>query len=266
MNDKTLKKTLTTGAAVFGILAGLGFVASVSQAAVITNCPGGDCTLDELLAPGTFIQIGDKLLNSWSLPTGGNPDNINLSDIAVEGIFQDTNAPGIKFTASNGALSVPVNTGGNINLTFDFLVTSLGAPIVDNELILDDFVCQPDFVGAPCIIEIFENVGTSQGSNNLAHKSVEYEAFSLNPPGVVRDKQFDQAFFSPQQSIWVRKDINVSAGIEGNTELNMFSQRFSQQVPEPTSTLSLLTLGTLGAASTFKRQLKSSKKEETKVS
>ncbi|MBD2623839.1 PEP-CTERM sorting domain-containing protein [Microcystis flos-aquae FACHB-1344] len=40
-------------------------------------------------------------------------------------------------------------------------------------------------------------------------------------------------------------------------------------VPEPTSTLSLLALGTLGAASTLKRQLKSSKsseKETTKVS
>ena len=40
------------------------------------------------------------------------------------------------------------------------------------------------------------------------------------------------------------------------------------QVPEPTSTISLLALGTLGAASTLKRQLKSSKstgKETTKV-
>ena len=40
-------------------------------------------------------------------------------------------------------------------------------------------------------------------------------------------------------------------------------------VPEPTSTLSILVLGTLGAASTLKRQLKSSKsseKETTKVS
>ncbi|MFN9674076.1 MAG: PEP-CTERM sorting domain-containing protein [Microcystis sp.] len=41
-----------------------------------------------------------------------------------------------------------------------------------------------------------------------------------------------------------------------------------QTVPEPTSTLSLLVLGTLGAASTLKRKLKSSKsteKETTKV-
>ncbi len=36
-------------------------------------------------------------------------------------------------------------------------------------------------------------------------------------------------------------------------------------VPEPTSTLSLLALGTLGVASTFKRKLKPSKKDETLV-
>ncbi|MFM6729394.1 MAG: PEP-CTERM sorting domain-containing protein, partial [Microcystis panniformis] len=39
-------------------------------------------------------------------------------------------------------------------------------------------------------------------------------------------------------------------------------------VPEPTSTLSLLALGTLGAASTLKRKLKpsqSTEKETTKV-
>ncbi|MFM6788793.1 MAG: PEP-CTERM sorting domain-containing protein, partial [Microcystis panniformis] len=43
----------------------------------------------------------------------------------------------------------------------------------------------------------------------------------------------------------------------------------STSTPEPTSTIGLLALGTLGAASTLKRQLKSSKsseKETTKVS
>jgi len=43
----------------------------------------------------------------------------------------------------------------------------------------------------------------------------------------------------------------------------------TMEIPEPTSTLSLLALGTLGTASTLKRKLKSSKlteKETTKVS
>ncbi|MCU7246100.1 MAG: PEP-CTERM sorting domain-containing protein [Microcystis aeruginosa WS75] len=50
---------------------------------------------------------------------------------------------------------------------------------------------------------------------------------------------------------------------------NTFTNTGTMLVPEPTSTLSLLALGTLGAASTLKRQLKSSKsseKETTKVS
>ncbi len=41
---------------------------------------------------------------------------------------------------------------------------------------------------------------------------------------------------------------------------------YSIPVSEPTSTLSLLALGTLGAVSTLKRKLKPSKKDETKVS
>lgn len=51
--------------------------------------------------------------------------------------------------------------------------------------------------------------------------------------------------------------------LQGTLTLNQVT------VPEPTSTLSLLALGTLGAASTLKRKLKSSKsseKETTKVS
>jgi|NOAtaT_5_FD_contig_61_592458_length_981_multi_7_in_0_out_0_1 hypothetical protein len=50
---------------------------------------------------------------------------------------------------------------------------------------------------------------------------------------------------------------------------NPFTTHDIEPIPEPTSTLSLLALGTLGAASTLKRKLKSSKlteKETTKVS
>ncbi|MCA2618421.1 MULTISPECIES: PEP-CTERM sorting domain-containing protein [unclassified Microcystis] len=50
---------------------------------------------------------------------------------------------------------------------------------------------------------------------------------------------------------------------------NTFTNTGTMLVPEPTSTLSLLALGTLGAASTLKRKLKTSKsteKETTKVS
>jgi hypothetical protein len=55
-------------------------------------------------------------------------------------------------------------------------------------------------------------------------------------------------------------DSNI---LQGTLTLNQVT------VPEPSSILSLLALGTLGAASTLKRKLKSSKsseKETTKVS
>ncbi len=50
--------------------------------------------------------------------------------------------------------------------------------------------------------------------------------------------------------------LTITGGIDGQVV----------PVPEPTSTLNLLALGTLGVASTFKRKLKPSKKDETLVS
>jgi predicted Ser/Thr protein kinase len=55
---------------------------------------------------------------------------------------------------------------------------------------------------------------------------------------------------------------------KANGEIKVASAEIKKKVPEPTSTLSLLALGTLGAASTLKRKLKSSQsteKETTKV-
>jgi len=47
-----------------------------------------------------------------------------------------------------------------------------------------------------------------------------------------------------------------------------FTLNYSYPIPEPTSTIGLLAIGTLGAASTLKRKLKSSRstqKETTRV-
>jgi hypothetical protein len=74
---------------------------------------------------------------------------------------------------------------------------------------------------------------------------------NIKPASLVGETVADEPF-SPGGTPW---DVPIG------------TQRTS--VPEPTSTLSLLALGTLGAASTLKRKLKSSKsteKETTKVS
>jgi hypothetical protein len=61
---------------------------------------------------------------------------------------------------------------------------------------------------------------------------------------------------------------SITTSVNGRFGPNFQFQVISTSVPEPTSTLSLLALGTLGAASTLKRKLKPSKsaeKETTKV-
>ncbi|NCS77040.1 MAG: PEP-CTERM sorting domain-containing protein [Microcystis aeruginosa K13-07] len=63
--------------------------------------------------------------------------------------------------------------------------------------------------------------------------------------------------------------VDLTDGTQVTTSVTSANFSLSPQaVPEPTSILSLLALGTLGAASTLKRQIKSSKpseKETTKV-
>jgi hypothetical protein len=260
--DYKLIRSLVSGGAALGVLASVGIASSSAQAAVVTSgCAAVNnfCTLSELFG-GATIQVGDKLFTNWDeIANQKNEGIVNTNNIQIKGIFQDTNAPGLQF------MSVPDNSGinelslgqgftgignngfGNLNLVFDFLVTSLGEPIVDNELSLDDFAVSGGFAGDRAFIEIFEDVGTTKGGDDLAQKSVEYEARSL--VGVVRNKQFDSATFPSQQSIWVRKNINMFSTVEASASLTKFSQRFSQPVPEPTPILSFLALGTLGAGS-----------------
>ena len=269
LKDHRLTKGWILGSATLGFFALTSIAAMPAQALVITtDCIGeSSCTLQELNDGGT-IQVGDKLFTDWDVMDAFRsfpflPIPLDLDNIEVSGIFQDTNAPGLEFMSLNNELSIP--SGQNITLNFDFLVTSSGEPIVDNELSLDDFAVFGGFSGDRAFIEIFEDVGTTKGDDDLAKKFVEYEAQSLI--GVVRDKQFDSATFPPQESIWVRKNINMFSTVEASASLTKFSQRFSQvSVPEPTSTLSLLALGTLGAASTFKRKKKQDKLTEKKQS
>jgi hypothetical protein len=73
---------------------------------------------------------------------------------------------------------------------------------------------------------------------------------------IFNDLHFEVRITSTQPATFTWE--SVSLGVDAN-----------KIIPEPTSTLGILALGTLGAASTLKRQLKSSKsseKETTKVS
>lgn len=88
----------------------------------------------------------------------------------------------------------------------------------------------------------------------------------LNPSSPSYDPGFIPGFnFIPEQNFFaLTSGFQVPASSGGPNSLGLF-----KVVPEPTSTLSLLALGTIGAGSTLKRKLNSSKsteKETTKVS
>ena len=79
-----------------------------------------------------------------------------------------------------------------------------------------------------------------------------------------------QGFFGFLDTVGTTSTVDIAyvSGLADGVGLDNVSYSSSASVPEPTSTLSLLALGTLAAASTLKRKLKPSKsteKETTKV-
>jgi len=85
-------------------------------------------------------------------------------------------------------------------------------------------------------------------------------------PGTTRIL-YDNKHFATGKGLFVY-DFTRAAGT-GSVRTEVYDETTSIKVPEPSSILSILALGTLGAASTLKRKLKSSKsseKETTKVS
>lgn len=261
LNNHKFAKGWIFGSATLGFFA-LGSIVNLPAQAIVipVGCAGeSSCTLQELVDGGT-IQVGDKLFSEWDVIDAFRsfpffPIPLDLNNIEVIGRFQDTNAPGLEFVSLEDELTIP--PGENLTLSFDFLVTSLGEPIIDNELELLDFEAQGDITGTPpSSITIQEDVGTTKGGDDLAQKSVFATVFGGVDPPPPEIKTFERAIFPPQQSVWVRKNISLSAGPEGGASLNRFTQRFSQKVPEPTSSISFLALGILGVASTLKRKLK----------
>jgi hypothetical protein len=84
-------------------------------------------------------------------------------------------------------------------------------------------------------------------------------------PYGVEGKPFDYSDVLPPESLF---SIGNTYQYDVGNDAGAYEIKTLQQVPEPTSSLSLLALGTIGAASTLKRKLKPSKsaeKETTKV-
>jgi hypothetical protein len=218
-------------------------------------------TLSDLFNGGA-ITAGDKLFDNWSLDfyDSGDLRDFNGDNIDVTPLHDGGNdpGPGLEFSVLNNELSV---TGDGIfnyvdlQLSFRASVLAPGLLIKDNSLeftggVLTNQADQLNDLG----VYINETVGTGTGLDDLGFKEVEFSILD----DVLFSQLLDSAVFTPQNEVWVTKNILVWAVDETDSAiLTSFEQRFSQTVvPEP-STIVLLGLGLVGAVAVRWRSRKS---------
>jgi len=189
---------------------------------------------------GGSITAGDKVFDQWTSIFQGTSDGhiVNTNNIDVTALNDGgmNPGPGLSFSILNNEFSV---TGDGIyaytDFTFGFHVSTLGnLKIKDNSLNLVGGVLSG--MTSDLGFYILEDVGTSAGASNLGTKNVEFSWLDdpNNPGNPLFTSNFsDSASFTPQDEIFVTKNILVWATDPGETaNLTGFSQRFSQ-VPEP---------------------------------
>ncbi|MEA5536824.1 PEP-CTERM sorting domain-containing protein [Crocosphaera sp. XPORK-15E] len=110
-----------------------------------------------------------------------------------------------------------------------------------------------------------------ENSQNLefSYNLLTNELNSVNVQGFLQNPSGEFGYFynkDGRPSSGNSLGLVFTGGPSPNTQDVSFELAVVTSVPEPSSTLSLLALGTLGAASTLKHKLKPSKKDKTKVS
>lgn len=218
-------------------------------------------TLLSELFNGGSITAGDKRFDNWTQLIYDSSDptrsfmaaNIDVTALDDGGLNP---GPGLKFTVSNGELTV---TGDGsyayIDLMFGFRATVLDPTlkITGNSLAYSPGGGTNSWtsdVSYDLGSYIHEAVGTAAGLDDLGLSSVEFSELrdpdDATATGTI--KISDSVSFAPQSSVWVTKNILVWAVDAGDgASLTSFEQRFAQTaVPEPASlALTALALGGL---------------------
>jgi hypothetical protein len=238
-----------TGIILAGFI-GLGLFPAQSFATVINDCPGGVCSLQDLLN-GSTITINDKRFDSWQLfnqdtSFGQFPD---YSRIAINPIDDSLN-PGLSFSA-NGQLSITKGVAGDF-IYFDFgyrVQTVDNVPrIKDNSLQLGGY----NFSGAGGSVGISQTVCEGGFFCPLSSSDLVSLTNVFADNAIPAVNFFDAATFLPHAELFVENEVSAFNNVDGESvALNGFEQRFSQ-ISEPNS-FALLSFGLVGLLLTQRR-------------
>jgi hypothetical protein len=212
-------------------------VAILALVAVPAKADTSTCaTTGSTYVPGYSCMIGPLTFSNFtfSSSTTGLYTALTLSNLTVTSITTSGN-DGLTFTLDDAVNSTSNGTGG-IDLALGFTVTDTTRSITDLGLNLTGGV---------------SGTGSVQLSENFCTNGPVSMCTQGNAPLVVTDPPPNfsaEVNFAATSSVSVAKDLTVNTGSgPGTADASVFSQTFSQTVPESAS-LTLLGLGLLGLA------------------
>ena len=231
---KMLKIGKLSQTSAVAVIAAVGLGSGKAEAAVMTSgCVNADlsCNLQELVDGGS-ITIGDKLFDNWFADDFSDL-SVDFSQIEVVPLDDQPLNPGLKYNA-NGQLSTLGLDLIDFELGFTIATLDGSSRIVNNSLEINQFSFGTNNFGG--FIDISENI-LDESDNPLGDKLVIADNFG----GFF--ELFDSAEFAPQPLIQVETLILISGDDDNDTvSLDMFTQRFAQEIPEEIPESSILTM------------------------